>query len=203
LGASAIEEIMINLLSDKLSGIRLNNKVFILFLFVVTFIISLGMISAKTTESVEVSFYTLGEYHLYIQNENGEPIEEAVLNVFEKNTNNLAFKFPVDNYSAENDLVSNKEGTIIAVHIPKGFEMGRGCYNLFWVHAICSPYEPDFYFKISADGYQSIQFPINTLFDNPAYDSQSNGNVTLPLPNFKNKWLEVPIYELTFTMKKE
>lgn len=193
---------MIDLPSNKLANARLHNKLATLVV-VVTFFISLGIISAKTTESVNVGFYHHGEYHLNIRNKKGEPIEGAVLNVFEKNTKNFAFYFPIDNYRIENGLTSNKEGSIIAVHIPFGIEKGRVCRKLFWLYSICSAYTPGFDLEVSADGYQSIKFSADTLFYNPAYNSQSNGHINLPHPDIKDVWVETPIYHLTFTLEKQ
>lgn len=193
---------MVDLSSTKMDSIKSNNKSVVIIL-VVALLISLGIISAKTTESVQVGFYNLGEFHLDIRDEKGEPIEGAVLNVFDKNTKNFAFYFPVDNYQVENGLASNKEGTIIAIHIPYGFEKGHVCRKMFWLYSICSSYTPDFDFEVSADGYQSIKFNTNTLFYSPMYDNQSNGHVDFPHPNIKGVWVETPIYRLTFKLKKQ
>jgi len=180
---------------------RFNNLFRVLVPISFVLIISLGGVSIQKTKNVKVSFYPLGEFHLEVRNEQGEPVEGAVLNVFEKNTKNLAFNFPIDNYHTENDLISNKQGMIIAVHIPHGLEIGRICHDVFWLYLVCSSYEPNFDFEISASGYQNIKFSTDVMFYNSDYANQSNGNVTLPLPHFKDKWLEVPIFKQIFILK--
>ena len=151
-----------------------------------------------TMTGVWDGMFPAGEYHLKVQNENGIPISGAILNAFEDGTENLAFEYPLDNYSTEGDLISDEQGAIVVLHKPRGFEFGGSCWNLFWVYPICSD-SPKFDFQISADGYKTIKFTTDELFA-PAYDDRSNGKTTVTLENGEN--LQISVYELTFILKR-
>lgn len=142
--------------------------------------------------------FPAGEYQLRIQDENGTPIKGAILNVFEMGTNNFAFEYPIDNYVSEGDLVSDEQGIIVALHKPRGFEFGGTCWDLYWVFPVCSD-GPEFDFQISADGYQSIHFSTNDLFE-PAYNDRHVGNTTIELGSGES--LRIPVFELMFTLER-
>jgi hypothetical protein len=87
---------------------------------------------------------------------------------------------------------------IVALHKPRGLEFGGGCWNLYWIFPICSG-GPEFDFKISADGYKTIKFPTEDLFE-PAYNDRSSENTTVVLESGES--LQIPVYELMFILER-
>src|SRR5687767_6387785 len=77
---------------------------------VVILISILACISGATTFGIWDGLFPAGEYHLKVRSENGQPIKGAILNVFNSGTSNFSYKYPVDNYISDHDLISNEQG---------------------------------------------------------------------------------------------
>jgi len=170
----------------------------IYYLLTLVLIISLGWISSIQTFLIWDGLFPPGEYHLQVQNEAGDPIEGAALKVFDAITKDLAFGYPIDNYLSNSHLASNEQGVIVVLHKPGGIEFGGTCWNLFWIFPICSS-SPEYEGEISADGYQTTRFSLDKLFD-LAYRKKAVGSTSVTLEH--GKIVEMPIYEIIFTLKK-
>jgi hypothetical protein len=166
---------------------------------VIAIVLFIGFVSIGTTSGVGEGTLPLGEFHLKIVNENGDPVRGAVLNIFEKRTKEAAFGFPVNNHKSSGDLISNEEGVIIASHIPEGFEFAASCFRLFWVFPMCDGGAPQFDFQISANGYKNLVFSNADLFE-PAYNDKSSKNIRVTIETGEK--INVPVYELMFTLEK-
>jgi hypothetical protein len=166
---------------------------------IIVIVLFLGLVSIGSTAGTGEGTLPLGEFHLKIVNQNGDPVSGAVLNIFEKNTQVSAFGFPVNNHKSSNDLISNEDGVIIASHIPEGFEFGADCFRLFWVFPMCDGGAPQFDFQVSANGYKNLVFSNADLFE-PAYNDQSSKNIRVTIET--GETINVPVYELMFTLEK-
>ena len=193
-----MSETMKNSRSDKLSA---RPRKIVGLVAAVLFVMIMGCVafaSFRTTFGLWDGMFPSGEYHLKIQDKSGRPINGATLKVFEGGTKNVAFEYPIDNYLSEGDLVSNKQGVIVVLHKPQGFEFGGTCWSLYWVFPMCSN-GPEFDFQISADGYKSINFSANDLFE-PAYNDRNVGYTTIELESGES--LRIPVFELMFTLER-
>ena len=157
-----------------------------------------GVISSRSIISVWDGLFPAGEFHLKVRNENGEPIPDAVLYVLDRRTKDLSFYYPIDNYISVNSLVSNDEGTFIALHFFQGFEFGGSCWELFWVYPMCSK-APKYDFAISADEYKTLRFLTDEFFA-PARNDMDVGTASVIVE--KVEVVDPPVYELLFVLKQ-
>ena len=168
---------------------------------VITILVALvgcAFLSFSTTFSVWDGLYPSGEYHLKIKNEKGEPVKGALFSVFHGDTKEYAFNYPFDNYLTNQEIVSDDSGVIVILHKPVGFEFGGPCWQLFFLFPICSG-GPNYDFQISADGYKTVNFSVQIIFD-LAYNTEEKGSASVLLEN--NEEIELPIYETTITLDK-
>ena len=179
--------------SDKTGRLLISVLLAIISLF-----ITLGLISSSSITSVWDGLFPAGEYHLKIRNEKGEPIPGAVLDVLDRSTRNLSFYYPIDNYVSVNSLISNEEGTIVALHLFQGFEFGGSCWELFWVYPMCSK-APEYDFAISADEYKTLRFSTDEFFA-PAHANMNTGTTSVLLES--GEVVELPVYELTIVLEQ-
>lgn len=189
---------MVSSLSQQLAAWNRGRKIgcFVFLTLFLCLLICLFLIMSTTTTGMWDGAFPPGEYHLKIENEQGDPVEGARLSIFDE-TKNFAFEYPIDNYLSDGNLISDKQGIIVALHLPRGFEFGGSCFNILWVIPICSG-SPEFDGQISADGYQSIRFSLQELFD-LAYDEKSIGTTSVVLEI--GETVELPIYEKIFILK--
>lgn len=191
---------MINSLSKKLTAWKRSRKIGYLVVLTLIFcsLICVFLVLSTTTTGLWDGAFPPGEYHLKIENELGDPIEGASLSIFDGGTKNFAFEYPIDNFLSAGNLISNEQGIIIALHRPRGFEFGGSCLYILWIIPMCSG-SPEFNGQISAEGYRTIKFSLQELFD-LAYNESSIGTSFVLLEN--GEIAEMPIYEKTFTLKK-
>ncbi len=143
-------------------------------------------------------FFPSGEYHIKITNQANEPVEGAILNVFEGGTQKPAFEYPIDNYVSDNDLKSNELGLIIALHRPRGFEFGGTCWAFLVFIQKCTD-GPRYDFEITADGYKTVKYSEAILYI-PVYSNMDNATTSVILDNGQEA--ELPIFEINIVLKK-
>jgi hypothetical protein len=124
----------------------------------------LAVTSYTSTQVMWDGMFPSGEYHLFIQDKAGNPIQGAVLNVFEGASARHAFKYPFDDYLSENSFISNSSGEIIITHYPRGLEFGGISWRLFWLIPIGIG-GPKFTCQITAEGYKVDRFSSDEIFD--------------------------------------
>ena len=190
---------MIESFSRKLATWNRSRKIGCLvgFSVILCSLICIFVISSTTTIGTWDGMYPSGEYHLKIENELGYPIKGATLSVFDE-TENFALEYPIDNYLSADDLISDEQGVIVALHRPRGFEFGGSCLYAFWIFPMCSG-SPKYEGQISAEGYKTIIFSLQRLFD-VAYNGEEIGTASVLLEI--DETVEIPIYEIYFTLKK-
>ncbi|MCB9134490.1 MAG: hypothetical protein H6636_03630 [Anaerolineales bacterium] len=140
-----------------------------------------------------------GEFHLIIENVEGKPIPGAVLHIFGSGTT-PAYSYPFDNYDSENELVSNEQGIIVALHKYQGMEFGGGCYEYLWFYEKCTG-GPEYFGKITADGYQVKDFSINELIFQSAYEEVV---ARINAPALENGGEDqMPMYEIDIVLENQ
>ena len=142
-------------------------------------------------------FFPAGEYHFKIMNGVNEPIQGASLKVFEEGTLQPAFRYPIDNYLSEDDLTSDGAGLIIAIHRPRGFEFGGSCTHFLVVFTKCDK-TPRYEFTITADGYQTIRFSDEVIYDLD-HTQDVVGTTIVVLENGQEE--EIPVFEIGYVLK--
>ena len=137
-----------------------------------------------------------GEYHLRILNQSGEPIDGAILNIYQGKSQ--AFEYPFDNYLSENGLVSNEMGEIVITHAPRGLEFGGSGWLLFWVIPI-NMGSPKFSCEITASGYKPLRFSVRQVFET----SYNNSNAPKKTVQINGNEVELRVFEQTVILKTE
>ena len=144
-------------------------------------------------------FFPSGEFRFKITNNANEPLKGASLSIFEGGSQNSAFEYPIDNYSTERDLISDESGLIIAIHKPRGFEFGGACQHFLIVFVLRCDETPKYYFVITADGYKTIRFSDEVIYD-LARNRDVIGTRKVTLENGQEE--EIPVFELVYVLEK-
>ena len=143
-------------------------------------------------------FFPSGEYHFKITNKMNKPIKGANLQVYEGETQNPAFEYPVDNYLSDTALLSDELGLIIVIHKPRGFEFGGSCQHFLIVFTKCDK-TPHYDFVITADGYKTVQFSDEVFYDlDRTRDATGMSNVVLE----NGQEEEIPVFELVYVLEE-
>jgi hypothetical protein len=168
-----------------------------LLLAVIVAVGLLGLASYITTFRYWDGGYPAGEVRLKIVNGKGEPIKGAVLRVYRGTGSQLSFEYPVCNFVADHDLVSDENGQIIAIQPRGGFQFGGEAWDLFWLIPI-GHQPPKYECEIRAENYQPCRFPVGVLFESP---HQSYEEIPKTMLTIRGKDIELPIYESTVTLR--
>jgi hypothetical protein len=142
--------------------------------------------------------FPAGEYHLRITNKMNKPIQGARLQIYESETQDPAFEYPVDNYRSDAALLSDEAGLMIVIHKPRGFEFGGSCQHFLIVFTKCDK-TPHYDFVISADGYKTIRFSDEVIY-NLDRTRDATGSSKVILENGQKE--EIPIFELVYVLKE-
>ncbi len=92
----------------------------------------------------------------------GAPVPEAGLTIYKGGTHQIAYEYPISNYTPEDPLISNQRGEITAIKKEDGPSSG-GCYFL-GILPIGVVRKPKYDCEIAADGYKTIQLDLWDLF---------------------------------------
>lgn len=167
---------------------RLKRLIGVILLLIL--VCTLACASFRNTFIIWEGFFPAGEYHLNIRNQTGEPIPGAILHVYEEGTRTPAFEYPIDNYLKDDDLISNAQGQIIALHKNRGLEFGGSEWKLFWIIPMGLGCCPQYDCEIIAQGYKPLKFSIKRLFE-AGYNDHS------PMRP------ELKIYEAEFVLERQ
>jgi hypothetical protein len=132
--------------------------------FILILILFCGFASYVTTLYVWDGGFPSGEFHIFVQNQAGQPITGAVFSIYRENSSAPSFGYPFDNYISQRSLISDSRGEIIVLHISQGREFGGGGWSLFWIIPRGGTSAPDFRCEISGDGYETLIFPVSQIF---------------------------------------
>lgn len=174
---------------------RLGGLLILLVLALALLVVSFAVTSPRTIVSYWEGNFPSGEFHLKIRNENGDPIPGAALNIWDGKTKNLSFYEPIYNYVSYNSLISDEEGTIVALSL-QDIGFGGTCWKQYWIYTVCSE-GPTYDFAISTDGYKTLWFSTEELFA-PAYNAMALGTPLVTTDSVG----ELPVYELLFVLKQ-
>lgn len=158
----------------------------------------LALASFFTTSIFWVGGFPSGEFRLDVRNPEGLPVKGAVLRIYHGGTRDLAFKYPLDNHLADQELISNEKGRITGIREDGEMQFGGHAWRLFWIIPIGAK-SPQFDCEITADGYQTLKFPVSRLFESTHVYYEDSPKAKL---NVMGKEIEVPVYAHTFTMAR-
>ena len=161
-------------------------------------ILFLGFLSYVTTSVLWDGGFPSGEFRLDVVDSSGQPVEGAVLNVYRGGTSELAEEYPLDNHITGLELVSNERGRIVVLRRYDGTQFGGQAWDLFWLIRM-GVQAPKFDCKITAEGFKSLSFPVNRMFDSPHEYYKNFPKTTI---QEDGESIELPIYEHTFTLEK-
>jgi hypothetical protein len=132
----------------------------------VTVVALLAVASYYTTSHYWDGGFPAGEFRVYVHDQDGTPIEGATLRVYRGGTRDLAFKYPLDNHLADQELVSDENGRITAIRKRGGLQFGGHGWYLFWVIPMGAK-APEYDCEITATGFKPLKFGIWRLFESP------------------------------------
>jgi hypothetical protein len=168
------------------------------------FVLVISLVFLPSARSLLIStstfdgFFPSGEYHFNITNSENEPVKGASLKVYEGETQNPAFEYPIDNYHSDTDLFSDESGLIIAIHRPRGFEFGGSCQHFLIVFTRCDE-TPKYDFVITADGYKTVKFSDEVIYELD-HIRDAIGTSKVVLENGQEE--EIPIFELVYVLEE-
>lgn len=161
--------------------------------------ISSGCSSPQNPSSLWDGAFPAGEFHIKIQKHQGDPVQGAVMKVFEGGTKDIALGYPIDNFLSNKDLISNELGVIIALHEPQGIEFGGVCWKYLLFFERCSD-APKYDAQVSADGYKTLDFSINEMLFNSGNEKSKIGTTSFTFES--GEVTEIPKYEIVFTLEQ-
>src|ERR1043166_2121533 len=170
-------------------------KAFIVSSILIVLLLVLAFASIETTGVIWDGGFPSAEFRLIVLDENSQPIQGAILHVYEHKKRELAFKYPLDNYTSDRDLVSDKDGSIVTFHVSRGMEFGGLDWKLFWIFPMGRG-APEFDCEITAAGYKSHKFGFGRLY------KTSSDPKELPVSKVTvdGKTRALPIYDHTFAL---
>jgi hypothetical protein len=167
--------------------------------FVVGVVAILGVASYLTTDYTWDSGFPSGEFRVNVRDQDGQPIKEASLRVYRGGTRELAFQYPLDNHLADQPLVSDENGRIVAIRRRGGLQFGGEAWLLFFVIPMGAK-APKYNCEITAAGFKPLIFRIERLFESPHTYYEDFPKTKAKLDG---KEIELKIYEHTFTLERE
>jgi len=158
----------------------------------------LAVASYYTTSHDWDGGFPSGEFRVNLHDQDGKPIEGASLRVYRGGTHDLAFKYPLDNHLAGQELVSDENGRITAVRKRGGLQFGGHGWFLFWIIPMGAK-APAYDCAITAAGFKPLKFEIRRLFESPYKYYENSPKTKLKLDA---KEIELKIYEHDFTLER-
>jgi hypothetical protein len=159
----------------------------------------LACLSYLTTARTWDGGFPDGEFCFNIRNADGQPIPKAVLRVYRAGTRDPAYGYPLDDYRAGHDLVTDDTGRITALRRWGGLQFGGDDWHLFWVIRI-GDRVPEFDFEITAAGSRPFRFGNERLFDDRHRHSRDMPKAKAKL---NNQEIELTVYEDTIILERE
>jgi hypothetical protein len=151
-----------------------------------------------TTSIIWDGGFPSGEFRLNVRENEGKPVKGAVLRVYRGGTRELAFGYPLDNYVAGHELVSDERGRITAIRKRDGLQFGGHAWQLFWVIQMGAKV-PQYDCAIMAEGFMPFKFRVARLFESPHTRYEDFPKTTLKMDDTE---VELKIYEHTFTLER-
>jgi len=163
--------------------------------FVVMAVAVLAIASYLTTSRRWSGGFPPGEIRISLRDNQGDPVDGAVLRVYHKGTRDLAFEYPLENHVDASGLVSDDRGRITAIKTDGGTEFGGHSWELFWIIPFADE-APEYDCEIIAEGFQPLKFKLRRLFESPHvyYEEFPKTMVILD-----GKEVALPVSEPTFT----
>lgn len=158
----------------------------------------LALASYFTTSVIWDGGFPAGEFRINVRDSGGKPVKGASLKVFRGGTRELAFKYPLDNHLPDLELVSDDTGRITVIRQSGRLQFGGHSWQLLWVIPMGAK-APEFDCEITAQGFESLTFRVNRLFESPHryYEDFPKTKVKLG-----GKEVELKIYEHSFTLNR-
>ncbi len=171
-------------------------KIGIAFLFLV---VLLAMASHLTTSIMWDGGFPSGEFRVLVRDPENNPVRGAVLRVYHGRTRDLAFEYPLDNHVTEQGLVSDDSGRIIAIRTYGGLQFGGHAWRLFWLIPMGAK-SPRFDCEITAEGFTTLRFPVQRLFESPHRYYDDFPKTTL---EENGEQVELPVYTHAFNLERQ
>ena len=158
----------------------------------------LASLSYFTTGFTWEARFPRGECRISVCTPGGRPIKGAVLRVLRTGTRDPAFNFPLDNYVAGQQLISDEYGRITAIRKHAGQRLRGRAWRLFWVIKM-QPEAYPYYCEITAPGFKPLTFTIWRLFKSSYYHYEEFPKSYLTVDGVE---IELPVYESTFELER-
>src|SRR5947209_7581354 len=104
----------------------------ILFVTIVVIILIFGGLSFVATYSIWEGSFAQAEYQVEFRDQTNRPLQGIILRV-EDQRGILSYCYPVSDFNASRDLISNKDGVLTFHHVGRGVEFSGNCYFLFFI----------------------------------------------------------------------
>ncbi len=116
-----------------------------------------------TCEAVDCG-YPPGMFRMTLRDSDGKPVEGAVFRIDRAGTRTPAYRTPLENHIAEQNLVSDATGQLAAYHTFNGIDFGGTVWHVFGAFHF-GFHTPQFDCEITADGFKPYRFSVWRLFD--------------------------------------
>src|SRR5262249_8691078 len=158
----------------------------------------LALASYFTTSVIWDGGFPAGEFRVDLRDSEGKPVKGAILRVYHGGTRDPAFKYPLDNHLADQELVSDESGRITAMRRYGGLQCGGHAWELFWVIPMGAK-APQYDCEITAEGFKPLNFRIRRLFESPHRYYEDFPKTKL---KENGEEIELPVYKHTFTLER-
>ena len=158
-----------------------------------------ALASFNTTCEAVDGGYPRGMFRMTLRDSDGKPVEGAVFRIYRGGSRTPAYRTPLENHVAEQGLVSDANGQIIAYQTFDGTQFGGTVWRVFGTFHFGFN-TPQYDCEITADGFKPYRFSVWQLFD--AAEDQAR-DAPKSILKIDDRETELPVYDFSFTLEKE
>lgn len=158
----------------------------------------LGGLSLITTQGEWYGFVPPGEFHIIVKNGADVPIQGARFDLFGHGTTSPAYGWPIENYSQQRELLTDRQGIMVILLNPSHRPAGGSTWRLFWVFPFRTG-GAQYDGMLTASGYRPQRFSLDELWRAEVTDE----NAPTTTIQINGRSVTLPVLHRVFTLKNK
>jgi hypothetical protein len=155
----------------------------------------LAWLSYQTTHFYWDGGFPPAEFVVQLVDEEGDPIQNAWLEVESADTGEPSYEYPVYEFTQGERPTTGPDGQMVFHQVEQGIQFGGEGWDLFWLFPMGSMDQPNFTVTFRAEGYQDYLINIWDLYN------ATGGPVEITEYDWMGILVEMQVFETQYVMR--